>query len=163
MLCLKTGSRQGRRGGRGRQVCHDALVPVAGFDHVAITVADVDATLAWYQRVLGAEPLHLDLWRDGTLPIALLQVGGSRLSVHPAAAPAAPHADVPMPGSADLCFRFDGPVSEILALLDGAGVDVADGPVPRPASTGAMGTSVYFRDPDGNLLEMFADIPPRSE
>jgi catechol 2,3-dioxygenase-like lactoylglutathione lyase family enzyme len=135
-------------------VCHDAIVPVAGFDHVAITVADVDVTIAWYQRVLGAEPLHLDLWREGKLPIALLQVGTSRLSVHPAVAPAAPHADAPTPGSADLCFRFDGPVAEILTLLARADVEVVDGPVPRPAANGQPGASVYFRDPDGNLLEL---------
>jgi len=135
-------------------VCHDAVVPVAGFDHVAITVADVDATIAWYQRVLGAEALYLDLWREGKLPVALLQVGASRLSVHPAAAPAAPHAGAPTPGSADLCFRFDGPVTEILALLEAAAVPVVDGPVPRPAANGAPGASVYFRDPDGNLLEL---------
>jgi catechol 2,3-dioxygenase-like lactoylglutathione lyase family enzyme len=135
-------------------VCHDADVPVAGFDHVAITVADVDASVAWYQRVLGAEPLHYDLWQAGKLPIALLQVGASRLSVHPAAAPAAPHANTPTPGSADLCFRFDGPVAEILSVLDHAGVAVVEGPVPRPASNGEPGASVYFRDPDGNLLEL---------
>jgi catechol 2,3-dioxygenase-like lactoylglutathione lyase family enzyme len=135
-------------------VCHDAGVPVSGFDHAAITVADVDVTIAWYQRVLGAEPLHLDLWREGKLPIALLQVGASRLSVHPAAAPAAPHADAPTPGSADLCFRFDGPVAEILTLLEQADVEVVDGPVPRPAANGEPGASVYFRDPDGNLLEL---------
>jgi catechol 2,3-dioxygenase-like lactoylglutathione lyase family enzyme len=135
-------------------VCHDAVVPVAGFDHVAITVVDVDATIEWYQRVLGAEPLHLELWQAGTLPIALLQVGASRLSVHPAAAPAAPHADAPTPGSADLCFRFDGTVADILDLLDTAGVPVEEGPVPRPAANGKPGASVYFRDPDGNLLEL---------
>jgi catechol 2,3-dioxygenase-like lactoylglutathione lyase family enzyme len=135
-------------------VCHDAVVPVAGFDHVAITVADVDATIEWYQRVLGAEPLHLELWREGKLPIALLQVGASRLSVHPAAAPATPHAGAPTPGSADLCFRYDGPVGEILAMLEVAGVAVVEGPVPRPASNGEPGASVYFRDPDGNLLEL---------
>jgi catechol 2,3-dioxygenase-like lactoylglutathione lyase family enzyme len=129
-------------------------VPIAGFDHVAITVADVDTTIAWYQRVLGAVPLHRDLWQAGKLPVALLQVGASRLSVHPAAAPAAPHAVAPTPGSADLCFRFDGSVGEILALLDQAGVAVEDGPVPRPAANGERGTSVYFRDPDGNLLEL---------
>ena len=92
-------------------------MPIEGLDHVAITVADVDATVEWYQRVLAAEPLLWDLWRAGTLPVALLQVGSARLSVHPAAAPVAPHADVPTPGSADLCFRFDGPVTEILELL----------------------------------------------
>ena len=129
-------------------------MPIEGFDHVAITVADVDATVAWYQRVLGAEPLHWDLWQAGKLPIALLQVGASRLSVHPAAAPAAPHAAAPTPGSADLCFRFAGPVADILALLHEAGVAVEEGPVPRPAANGEFGSSVYFRDPDDNLLEL---------
>jgi catechol 2,3-dioxygenase-like lactoylglutathione lyase family enzyme len=105
-------------------------VPIEGFDHVAITVADVDTTVAWYQRVLGAEALHWDLWQ------------------------AAPHAVAPTPGSADLCFRFDGPVDEILALLEAGAVEVEDGPVPRPAANGERGTSVYFRDPDGNLLEL---------
>ena len=134
-------------------MCHDAGVPVSGFDHVAITVADVDATIAWYERVLGAEPLHLDLWREGKLPIALLQVGASRLSVHPASAPAAPHADTPIPGSADLCFRFDGPVAEILALPPTF--------LPRSlplapsfsswASAGKAGRSPGL---DGNLLEL---------
>ena len=129
-------------------------MPIEGFDHVAITVADVDVTVDWYHRVLAAEPLYRDLWLAGTLPVALLQIGAARLSVHPAAAPAAPHAEAPTPGSADLCFRFDGPVSRILELLDAAGVAVEDGPVPRPASNGERGTSVYFRDPDGNLLEL---------
>ena len=135
-------------------MCDHARVPIVGFDHVAITVADVDATIDWYRRVLGAEPLHLDLWQAGELPIALLQVGASRLSVHPATRPAAPHAATPTPGSADLCFRFDGPVAEILAMLDAAGVPVVEGPVPRPASSGEPGASIYFRDPDGNLLEL---------
>jgi catechol 2,3-dioxygenase-like lactoylglutathione lyase family enzyme len=129
-------------------------MPIEGFDHVAITVADVDATVDWYRRVLAAEPLYWDRWLAGTLPVALLQVGASRLSVHPAAAPVAPHAATPTSGSADLCFRFDGPVGEILELLDANGVAVVDGPVARPASNGERGTSVYFRDPDGNLLEL---------
>ena len=129
-------------------------MPIEGFDHVAITVADVDVTVDWYHRVLAAEPLYRDLWLAGRLPVALLQIGAARLSVHPAVAPAAPHAEAPTPGSADLCFRFDGPVSRILELLDAAGVAVEDGPVSRPASNGERGTSVYFRDPDGNLLEL---------
>ena len=85
-------------------------MPVVGFDHVAITVADVDATVDFYVRVLGAEPILLDRWRSGELPVALMQVGGARMSVHPASAPVAPHADAPTPGSADLCFRYEGRV-----------------------------------------------------
>jgi len=134
-------------------------MPVSGLDHVAITVADVDATLAWYERVLGAAPLHADLWRSGAIPVALLQVGESRLSVHPVAAPAAPHAAAPTVGANDLCFRFEGTVAEILALLDAQGVQVVEGPAPRPASDGTRGQSVYFRDPDGNLLELLTVTP----
>jgi catechol 2,3-dioxygenase-like lactoylglutathione lyase family enzyme len=129
-------------------------VPVSGIDHVAITVADVDATLEWYGRLLGAEALHLDLWRSGQIPVALMQVGSHRLSVHPASAPASPHAAAPVVGSNDLCFRFAGPVGEILDLLAAHDVAVVDGPVARTASNGERGTSVYFRDPDGNLLEL---------
>jgi catechol 2,3-dioxygenase-like lactoylglutathione lyase family enzyme len=129
-------------------------MPVAGFDHVAITVADVEATVRWYERVLGATPLLLDRFLAGELPIALLQVGASRMSIHPASAPAAPHADAPTTGSADLCFRYAGTVAQILDELAANDVPVVDGPVPRPASNGDMGTSVYFRDPDGNLLEL---------
>lgn len=127
---------------------------VAGLDHVAITVADVDATLDWYERVLGAQAVHRELWADGSIPIALLQVGGSRLSVHPAAAPAAPHAVVPTPGSADLCFRWSGPIEAAVEALRTAGVAIVEGPVPRPASNGEMGRSVYCRDPDDNLIEL---------
>jgi catechol 2,3-dioxygenase-like lactoylglutathione lyase family enzyme len=129
-------------------------MPVEGLDHIAITVTDVEATVEWYQRVLGAQPLHLDLWREGKIPVVLLQVGASRLSVHPAAAPAAPHANAPTVGSNDICFRFAGPVSEVLGMLETKGIDVVDGPVPRPASNGERGQSVYFRDPDQNLIEL---------
>jgi catechol 2,3-dioxygenase-like lactoylglutathione lyase family enzyme len=129
-------------------------LPIEGFDHVAITVADVDATVDFYARVLGAEPLLLERWRAGELPVALLQIGASRMSIHPASAPVSPHAATPTPGSADLCFRYDGPVAEILAALEANGVPVEEGPVPRPASNGTRGTSVYFRDLDGNLLEL---------
>jgi catechol 2,3-dioxygenase-like lactoylglutathione lyase family enzyme len=129
-------------------------MPVEGLDHIAITVMDVEATVEWYQRVLGAEPMYLDLWREGKIPVVLLQVGASRLSVHPAAAPAAPHANAPTVGSNDICFRFAGPVSEVLGLLETNGIDVVDGPVPRPASNGELAQSVYFRDPDQNLIEL---------
>lgn len=127
---------------------------VEGLDHVAITVSDIDATLCWYERVLGAEMLFADQWEAGRMPVAILQIGQSRLSVHPAAAPAAPHARTPTPGSADLCFRFGGSAQKMSDHLTEAGVDIVEGPVARIASNGERGVSLYFRDPDGNLLEL---------
>ena len=94
---------------------HD--MAVEGIDHLAITVADVEATVAWYARVLEAEPLYLDQWREGTIPVVLLQVGRHRLSVHEAAAPAKPGAAVPTVGSVDLCFRWSGPLADAQAHL----------------------------------------------
>ena len=128
-------------------------MPVRGLDHVAITCADVEATLDFYKRVFGATTHFEEQWRAGQIPVVLLQVGESRMSIHDAASPAKPHADVPTPGSEDVCFRFDGPIAEAQATLAAQGVEIVEGPVPRPAADGTMGQSVYFRDPDGNLLE----------
>ena len=132
---------------------------VAGFDHVAITVADVDVTIDWYARVLGAELLHADRWRAGEMPVALIQIGANRMSLHPARAPARPHALRPTAGSADLCFRWEGTIAEAIARLEANRVAVEEGPVGRPASNGERGISVYFRDPDDNLLELLTLTP----
>jgi len=131
-------------------------MPVRGLDHVAITCSDVEATLDFYKRVLGATTHYEDLWREGKIPVVLMQVGASRLSIHDAASPASPHADAPTPGSADFCFRFDGPIAEARELLVSNGVEVIEGEGPRPAADGKMGQSVYFRDPDQNLLELLS-------
>lgn len=127
---------------------------ISGFDHLAITCNDVDASIAFYTRVLGAELLLADLWRDGTMPVAIMQIGANRLSLHRAASPATPHAHAPTPGSVDLCFRWEGPIRAAIDHLEWNDVAVIEGPVPRPASNGERGTSVYFRDLDGNLLEL---------
>lgn len=129
---------------------------VVGLDHLAITVDDVDRTLDFYRRVLGAEVLYQDLFEAGAIPVVLLQVGAGRISVHPSAAPAAPHARLPTPGSADICFRWSGPLADALAVLAREHVAVESGPEPRPAADGTRGESIYFRDPDGNLLELLS-------
>jgi len=129
---------------------------VRGLDHLAITVADMDATLDFYKRVLGAHTHFEDLFRKGEIPVVLLQVGASRISVHQAASPAAPHALVPQPGSGDFCMRWDGPIEAAQEKLAAENVEVIEGPVPRPAADGRPGQSVYFRDPDGNLLELLS-------
>ncbi len=129
---------------------------IEGLDHLAITVADVEATVAWYGRVLGAEPLYLDAWRAGKIPVVIIQVGASRLSVHSAAAPASPHAAVPTVGSVDVCFRWSGPLSAAIDHLESCDAAIVEGPVPRPAADGQAGRSVYVRDPDGNLVELLS-------
>jgi catechol 2,3-dioxygenase-like lactoylglutathione lyase family enzyme len=131
-------------------------MPVRGLDHVAITVKDVDVTLDFYRRVLDATTHFEDLYRAGTIPVLILQVGESRLSLHSASSPASPHAEQPTPGSGDICFRFDGCIAEAAAHLAAQRVEIEDGPVPRPAADGRAGQSVYFRDPDGNLLELLS-------
>ncbi len=131
-------------------------MPVRGLDHVAITCVDPDATLEFYRRVLGAETHFEDLWRAGQIPVVLLQVGDSRLSVHSAESPAEPHARVPMPGSEDMCFRWDGSIIDAERLLLENDVEIVLGPVDRPAADGKPGQSIYYRDPDGNLVELLA-------
>jgi catechol 2,3-dioxygenase-like lactoylglutathione lyase family enzyme len=131
-------------------------MPIEGIDHVAITVADVETTVAWYERVLDAEPAYLDLWRQGKIPVVILQLGVTRLSVHDAARPGEPKAAVPTVGAADICFRWKGSLEGAQRQLAGAGVPIEEGPVGRPASNGIAGESIYFRDPDGNLIELLS-------
>ncbi len=129
---------------------------VVGYDHVAITVADMDATLAFYARVLSAEVIGLEAYRAGRMPVVGLIIGAHRMNVHAAAAPADLRARRPTPGSGDLCFRWAGGVDSAVAHLRAEGVEIELGPVPRRASDRRMGQSVYFRDPDDNLLEFLA-------
>jgi catechol 2,3-dioxygenase-like lactoylglutathione lyase family enzyme len=129
---------------------------VRGLDHIAITVADIDTTLEFYRRVLDATTHFEALYRSGQIPVVILQVGASRLSIHDAAKPASPHAARPTPGSGDICFRWDGSIEAAAAHLKQLDVAILDGPVARPAADGQAGQSVYFRDPDGNLLELLS-------
>ena len=131
-------------------------VTIRGFDHWAITVADIERTIAFYRGVFGCEILYEDLWRAGKIPIVSIRVGANVINVHQAGREASPHARQPTPGSGDVCFRWDAPLTDAVALLESHGIAVEEGPVPRPAADGKLGQSVYFRDPDGNLLELLS-------
>ena len=116
-------------------------------DHLVLTVRDMDATVAFYTRVLGMRAVTFGAGRRA------LAFGEQKLNLHQRGAEFEPKAAHPMPGSADLCFVTAERPAAVLAHLAACGVAVEAGPVPR---TGALGpvTSVYFRDPDGNLLEV---------
>lgn len=124
---------------------------VAALDHVVIAVSDYERSIAFYRDVLGAEVVDLTYGRIGfRLP------GGTQLNVHgPGATPSPRALDPVRPGNSDLCLRWDGTAEEAVAHLAAHGVEVEAGPTERIGARGA-GTSVYFRDPDGTLLELIS-------
>jgi catechol 2,3-dioxygenase-like lactoylglutathione lyase family enzyme len=122
---------------------------VASFDHCVIAVSDWARSNAFYAHVLGAEVVAVG---NGYA----YRFGSNQLNVHGPGVEGEPNAEPPVvPGGADLCFVWDGPIGDALAHLERVGVDVELGPVPRFGARGA-GTSVYFRDPDRSLLELIA-------
>jgi catechol 2,3-dioxygenase-like lactoylglutathione lyase family enzyme len=137
-------------------------MPVRGFDHVAITVDDVDRSVRFYCDVLGAEARFVDEFHHKDFPVVSLIIGANRINVHPSPPRVADHlvARLPTPGSADLCFRWDGPVSTALALLEEHGLPLVEGPVRRASADGLRATSVYTVDPDGNLIEFLTTDEP---
>jgi catechol 2,3-dioxygenase-like lactoylglutathione lyase family enzyme len=116
-------------------------------DHLVLTVADIDRTVAFYERVLGMEAETFGAGRRA------LRFGEAKINLHEAGAEFEPKAERPTPGSADLCFVADEPLADVIARLAELGVPLVEGPVERTGALGPM-DSVYLRDPDGNLLEL---------
>lgn len=120
-----------------------------GFDHCVIHVSDWDRSNAFYRDVLGAE-----IVRNGAG--YAYRIGAAQLNCHGPGLKPAPVARLPVqPGNSDLCFTWSGPIAEAVAHLEARNVAVELGPVPR-FGRGGNGTSVYFRDPDGSLLEFIS-------
>ena len=123
----------------------------ARIDHVVIAVSDWERSNAFYRDVLGAELVELENGR-----FAYRLADGRQLNVHgPGSTPQPRAADPVRPGNSDLCFVWDGSADEAAAHLGAHGVAVELGPVPRQGARG-LGASVYFRDPDGSLLELIS-------
>jgi catechol 2,3-dioxygenase-like lactoylglutathione lyase family enzyme len=121
-------------------------------DHLVLTVADIERTIAFYERVLGMEAETFGAGRRA------LRFGATKINLHQAGAEFEPKAERPTPGSADLCFIAAEPLPAVMATLAELGVPLVEGPVERTGALGPM-ESVYLRDPDGNLLEISA-YPP---
>jgi catechol 2,3-dioxygenase-like lactoylglutathione lyase family enzyme len=124
---------------------------IAGLDHVIIGVSDWERSTQFYRGVLDAEVIELGGGR------VAYRFGSTQLNVHgPGVDLSENVARLPVrPGNTDLCLRWNGSVAEAIQFLEDKGVQVETGPVERPGGAG-MGISVYFRDPDGSLLELIA-------
>ncbi len=116
-------------------------------DHIVITARDVGKTAEFYRRVLGME---IVTFAGGRIALSF---GRQKINLHQAGAEVEPHAAAPQVGGADFCLIAEGAIEEIAAHIEGNGVTLEIGPSPRTGATGAI-TSVYFRDPDGNLVEI---------
>jgi catechol 2,3-dioxygenase-like lactoylglutathione lyase family enzyme len=79
--------------------------------------------------------------------------GSQKINFHQRGKEFEPKAMYPTPGSGDLCFMVDGSMSEIIAHIHACGIEILEGPVERTGALGSM-TSIYVRDPDGNLIEI---------
>ena len=117
-------------------------------DHVVINCRDVDATAAWYERVLGMR--REAFGHDGRLA---LKFGGQKFNLRPTGAPDWETGAVDAPGALDLCLITSSRPAEVVSHLKSCGVAITTGPVERLGALGTM-TSVYCRDPDGNLIEI---------
>jgi len=126
-------------------------VRIRAIDHVVLTVADVQRTLDFYQRALGMTPVAFGEGRRA------LAFGDQKLNLHQAGREFEPKARTPTKGSADLCLLTDVPIAEVLAHLSGAGVAVELGPVDKTGARRPL-RSIYFRDPDGNLIEVANEV-----
>lgn len=120
---------------------------VDGLDHLVLTVASIEATSTFYASALG-----MRIERFGTNRTAL-RFGAQKLNLHEVGKEFEPKAAVPTPGSADLCFLTSAPLAAVMAHLQTLGIPIEAGPVERTGAQGRL-LSVYFRDPDGNLLEV---------
>ena len=116
-------------------------------DHLVLTVANIEATCEFYLRVMGMRVVTFGAGRKA------LTFGQQKINLHERGKEVEPKAIAPTPGSADLCFIASTPMSEIVQHLVREQVDIILGPVPRTGATSPL-VSVYFRDPDGNLIEI---------
>ena len=125
-------------------------LPVS-LDHCVIHVSDRARSDAFYRDVFGAELVAL-------AGVHMYRIGAQQLNVHGPGLDAKPVARLPVPpGGSDLCFEWRGPIADAVAHLQRLNVPIEIMPSRRSGAKGS-GTSVYFRDPDGSLLEFISYV-----
>jgi len=115
-------------------------------DHLVLTVANIDATVAFYTSALGMELVTFDTRKA-------LRFGEQKINLHQAGHEFEPKAAHPTPGSADLCFITKTSLEDVVPHLTATHYAIELGPVERAGAVGRM-RSIYLRDPDSNLIEI---------
>ncbi|MFR9730087.1 VOC family protein [Saccharopolyspora sp. MS10] len=123
------------------------MINIDRVDHLVLTVADVDRAAEFYERVLGMRTVTFPGDRRA------VSFGLQTIKLHAASELVEPTATHPVPGSANLCFVTEQPISEVQEHLRAHEVRIEEGPVGRTGTSGPI-TSLYLRDPDGNLIEV---------
>ncbi len=116
-------------------------------DHIVLTVEDIEATCAFYSKVLG---IKVVVFGDNR---TALTFGKQKINLHRAGQEFEPKASRPTPGSADICLIADTPLADVIRHLHTCGVEIIEGPVTKMGAVGPI-ESVYIRDPDLNLIEI---------
>lgn len=123
------------------------MIQIEQLDHLVLTVKNIGVTCDFYATVLGMEVITFGPNRRA------LRFGMHQINLHEVGKEFEPKAMHPMPGSADLCLLTSVPIADVVAHLQHCGVPIIAGPVARTGAAGNL-ISVYFRDPDRNLLEV---------
>lgn len=123
-------------------------VSLSHIDHLVLTVADIGKTCDFYEKVLGMERRE---FRPGRVA---LYFGTCKINLHPAEGNAADQLPAaPTRGSVDVCLIAETPIEDVVLRLKACHVEITAGPIERSGALGPI-LSVYFRDPDGNLIEV---------
>ena len=129
------------------KIQHTQSMNIEGIDHLVLTIQDIDRTCSFYESVLGMNVITFGGGRKA------LSFGTQKINLHQYGKELEPKAEMPTPGSADLCLITLVPLADVLSHLASCGIDVLEGPVERTGARGPI-MSVYFRDPDLNLIEV---------
>lgn len=129
------------------QLNEEFSMKVDSLDHLVLTVKDIDITAAFYAKVLGMQIITFGGGRKA------LAFGTQKINLHQQQHEFEPKAQHPTSGSADLCLITSVPIADVLKHLSSCDINVIEGPVQRTGATGPI-VSIYFRDPDLNLIEV---------
>ena len=122
-------------------------ISIENIDHIVLTVKDIQRTCKFYIEALGMNVIEFGNGRKA------LKFGKQKINLHEYGKEFEPKAVSAAPGTTDICLITDTPISIFISHLEKKGIDIIDGPVERTGAKGKI-ESIYFRDPDGNLVEV---------